>query len=1261
MSNEYQFESPEFRQHIRALLYEYSVTHYTTNYITFTEDMVSEVRVHNIHLTSTDTKPDFQLLQALKPVPLTDPYSFIIPVDPFQTFSQIHALSSLPPYDEILQTTNEARLYLKDLMHSTRGVAKTSRLEWTEPAHDRLNEPFFPALTRHSRKQTPRLGKVISGPGNLPDLLKLHKVESIAVEHIADEKLDFQGLMYMFSNPTSGFNDDIFAHAVIIIIIFRKVKHHINPSDLSAVQVVLKHTADSMRKMPSYKNRYLDPQFLCKIDLKAPETPEEQFMPIFPRSRLPGHGTTSSATPLPGLKSFADFPTMLDTDIKCEDIDGDLSMQNLVIVSGWQAIQSSPPSTPSVRGSDSEDQHDQLLFPSSPDTEPPLVEEINKTKMGRDLLFSLPIYRKQCFYDTHLMTTQRGPYTAFAENWRDERGHAAHISWENTFLQPLLLHTKSEHEHVLRPRATAEERQNLNMSPTLSSLLGQAASEIESSGATGSSIENPQGCPLDDELKKLYQGHSWDEVIMNEPLDDKQPLLMEVPILPEPNVHPPNDMEIPKIFADFLIPASSADKYESNPALMKPEPAYQFLKKVKGKQALALALSWVSVSFLSVNSTILILCYRPFTVDKKLPSVVELVGVADLFESNNTPNGGQSFQDVTEAEKLIGSLDHSQDGGHRFSWSEGTSYRPVEPPEEFQLLLNRQERRRVAKLGAGLDEMDMNVVGEMDLDGISQSGDVPHEELENPHPLPDSSHNLLLPNPQAKRQLELVVSRERFGQSGVRYDDEADDERAAKRPRLEVYYESSPADLENVFPLPAYDEHEHGRVESGYESPGAFFSEENKENWPPLSSSSQVVEDGCYPDQTWNGRVEYDPYSTENQDQDNGGGFEPLSFDSRYLPSGATQGMKRVEYGPEEMEYPQEDAGPSNQVDISNSDNVGASINARDEFVFEPDIASHSLGMSSFAQLRARKLSEPTSTTVLAAPIPVATAHILDACKGAPEEIFDKDTIVASGPIGTNLPVHRYMASLDFIQKHGLVRALRSEGCAVELVERQTLGGVDLIVDPYCAVLFISLFTLPARCAADVARVTQLSWKFPHLLVVFEAYPESHSKRFMHDKGRDGAVPELYAYTPPIIKAIKKFRRDISITDACGTKRSGSSIQYGFADSVQDAALITRVFGCQAEERDETFGVIWGERPWLSAEFIEEEEQLLAGIKGMNHFSASMILSQITLEEYVELVPEERMAVCSGLIVQEALFVQAECSADIESRFQAMSASSDLL
>jgi len=37
-------DSPELRLHIRNLLYEYSLLHCTTNYLTFTEDLVSEVR-----------------------------------------------------------------------------------------------------------------------------------------------------------------------------------------------------------------------------------------------------------------------------------------------------------------------------------------------------------------------------------------------------------------------------------------------------------------------------------------------------------------------------------------------------------------------------------------------------------------------------------------------------------------------------------------------------------------------------------------------------------------------------------------------------------------------------------------------------------------------------------------------------------------------------------------------------------------------------------------------------------------------------------------------------------------------------------------------------------------------------------------------------------------------------------------------------------------------------------------------------------------
>ncbi|KAF8902231.1 hypothetical protein CPB84DRAFT_875157 [Gymnopilus junonius] len=125
------------------------------------------------------------------------------------------------------------------------------------------------------------------------------------------------------------------------------------------------------------------------------------------------------------------------------------------------------------------------------------------------------------------------------------------------------------------------------------------------------------------------------------------------------------------------------------------------------------------------------------------------------------------------------------------------------------------------------------------------------------------------------------------------------------------------------------------------------------------------------------------------------------------------------------------------------------------------------------------------------------------------------------------------MASLDLIQKHALVRALGSEESAVELVERYTIGGVDLILDPYCAVVFLSLFTLPARCEAYVDRVSKQSWIYNHLLIVFEAYPEQLSKRANTNRvggsaSGSSSSSSLYTYTPPIVKAIK-ISEEISI------------------------------------------------------------------------------------------------------------------------------------
>ncbi|KAH9486089.1 hypothetical protein JR316_0000153 [Psilocybe cubensis] len=1205
MSADACFESAEFRQHIRALLYEYIITHCTTDYLTFTEGLVSE------------------FLQDLKPVPLTDPYSFIIPVEPFQTFSQTHNLESLPPYDEILQTTHEALLYLKNVMHSTKGVPKTLRLEWSERSHDvlRLNEPLFPALTRRSRTQTPKLGKVSSSvPRKLSTLVQVHKLEPLAVEPVQEEKLDFEGIM--------------------------KVKHHINPPDLPAVQSILKRTADAMRYMPSYKNRYLDPESLCQVVLKPPQVPEDPFMPLFPRSRKPGFGASGQAQPLPTMKNFAELPAALDEKVKVEDIDGDISMQNLVVVSGWQAIQSSPPSTQSGHNSDSEDQHDQLLFPSSPDTsDPPLVEEIEKTKMEVLIPRSRKIGGKS--------------------------GIAPHILAGKTlqaFLQPLLVPTSDQLEVDPKPDSNSNvpERTKLNASPTPSSVVGQA-SDNGTSTAENCNSELNQERSLEDEIAALYSGPMWQEAIMNEPLDDKRDLLMEVhahepsadsadafslspvPILPEPNVHPPGDLDIPKTYTGFLVPPPESTKQETNPAFIKPEPAFQFLKKVKGKQALSLALSWV-----------------PFTVSKKLPSVIELLGVDDLFGHGEGQDGEQPRGDVAEAARLLEALEVSisQDNGHRFSWTEGTGYRPIIPPKEFRLLLNRQERRRVVNDGVISEGEEAQCVGAMDVD-VDEI-----EVVDEVRDMPLSSSSV-----SVKRQRSLCVpgdDAEDFNVKG-----HAEDDRFAKRPRLDEHHiasslSPSPEDVSCVRPslplLPAYGDDEYGRIDPGYLSPVSCYmqEEEDKENWPPFSSSDQDIRDEYFHDRFERRNPEaggeYDCYMA-GYDRDEGEeSFEPLSFDSRYLPSGAEKETQEAGFNDDEFPNRHPDATPANQHDILNGERGTTSANAQDEMLFEPDIASRSLGILAFAQLRARKISAPTvPSSPLSAPAPVAPSakDVIPIYRGAPEELFDADTIIVSGSTGVvELPVHRYMASLALIQKHGLVRALRSAECAIELIERETLGGVDLIVDPYCAVLFVSLFTLPSMCAAEVEKVAQLSWRFSYLLVVFEAYPENCAKRFVVDKDKNGGgeASELYAYTPPILKAIKKFRRDINIADACGTKRGVTVVQYSFADSVRDAAVAARIFGSQAEERDETFGVIWATRPWLSADFIESEEQALAGLDGMNHFSASMILSQITLEEFLQLEHEERMQVCAGLLHEEIL---AKCSADVERRTRAMYSSSD--
>ncbi|KAF9457421.1 hypothetical protein BDZ94DRAFT_1116654, partial [Collybia nuda] len=54
------------------------------------------------------------------------------------------------------------------------------------------------------------------------------------------------------------------------------------------------------------------------------------------------------------------------------------------------------------------------------------------------------------------------------------------------------------------------------------------------------------------------------------------------------------------------------------------------------------------------------------------------------------------------------------------------------------------------------------------------------------------------------------------------------------------------------------------------------------------------------------------------------------------------------------------------------------------------------------------------------------------------------------------------LTSLDLLQKHALVRALRSSEHRIDLVERVTLDGADLILDVHASLIFVPLLSLPA-------------------------------------------------------------------------------------------------------------------------------------------------------------------------------------------------------
>ncbi|KAF8877615.1 hypothetical protein BD779DRAFT_1556893 [Infundibulicybe gibba] len=307
------------------------------------------------------------------------------------------------------------------------------------------------------------------------------------------------------------------------------------------------------------------------------------------------------------------------------------------------------------------------------------------------------------------------------------------------------------------------------------------------------------------------------------------------------------------------------------------------------------------------------------------------------------------------------------------------------------------------------------------------------------------------------------------------------------------------------------------------------------------------------------------------------------------------------------------------------SDNMGMKQTATPKSNRQPELAQHALGILKFAQLRAKQI-QPTAE-IQDAPLLIPTPPLegIQNLHVPPESILDCNTLrLPSQEAPQVTSTHIYMASLQALQKQALVRALRSRECGVDLAEREYLDGMDFILDPHTGVLLVSLFLLPSQCAGLVACIKAQSWRFSRILVLCEAYPTAHSYREPRQSG--GVTPS--AYTPPIMKALSKFRRDLDIAEACGEKRGGT-VNYAFANNVREAAALVRYYGELAEGASSA-SMLWDMREWLEEKNEAEDE--LVEVNAMNRFSAAVVLARVSAEELMGMSPEARVDMFGPLI-----------------------------
>ncbi|RPD65120.1 hypothetical protein L227DRAFT_607705 [Lentinus tigrinus ALCF2SS1-6] len=932
------------------------------------------------------------------------------------------------------------------------------------------------------------------------------------------------------------------------------------------------------------------------------DEPEPAILPIFPRDQRLDCKRKESWQEVKSfsesLGTLANRPEswLVPVQVKDEEEEEDMANEHLILVDGWHAFKtpSSPltPGTPSL--ADTSSDIDELFLPSS---SMPYTEELQPLEE-----YQIPRCEK----------------IGGSRSQPKPRAQDTNLS---AFLSPLI-----QPSQVHGPRIVCSPKSKPSSPQTTisMSMLGQPPSVVDDlprAADSPSRTDRPvdDGLSSDDSITfamKVVERACDDRLgdqnpialILEERLDEKDGMLMNVPTLRPPNEHP-RELLLPDRLSDLIVLGRSG-----NPNIQAYVPCIELpmgcIKKAKGLGSLQIELSWI-----------------PFKYGPTVPTDEE---VADV-ENDPCPQLAKAI-DLPQDE-IVSSLALLLDESMAFSsqplataaahsdkvWSaddQPAILRLDCSLGDLGLVLSRGDRRRLAGLPA---------FSEVDEDTGSDKENECEHEARPPSDKDRPVKRVRFQDPTEPQATDPTVDMI-CDDSGVFMVDQDMNEDTAQ-PK---------SDESCSFSQLAYDaEGFDGPIMDGNLFPDmhpVYYDEYNFDMSPrqyvldpyaaPTPSPLDLLADHCTTQAEEDTAAE-DGFLPQEPCQEPmvlaGTLPEPSEVTSQDLPETFARLSHRQRTATDAM-VPTSTEGTTRSAAAAALPTLSARQSIEQFLTF--------CGKGSLVQ---------STTAAPASPQPKPASYGTDIRKPrttlreAPEELLDDRTLLLPDDYKPPTTVHRYMASMAVIQKRALVRALDTY-CAVGFIERERLGedadDVHVIMDCETAVLFFSLEMLPSGGDALATLLTRLSWRYTRLLVIFECYPSVWDYRGDRDFA---AKPTASAWSPPVVKAVRKLRRDLSISEGVQTKSAATLVEYAFANTVEEAAALTRLYGDVAEAQDQTSGAIWGERLWLTHEERDGEYDL-CGIPGMNLFAASLLLSQTTIEEFLEKTASERLVEYGPLV-----------------------------